>query len=184
MSSVVVVGSEWPFATVPAVPTGALYSILLVLHVLCAVVGFGTLVATGVQAARARRGPGAGGAEGVRRYFRPGVNWAGRALYGVPVFGVALLGASAGAFEAGDGFVVVGMALWLLAAVMAEAVVWPDERRVQAALPGLWARHPGADGAGADGAGAFDRTCRRLALSAVVLAFVFVAAVVVMVGKP
>ena len=120
----------------------------------------------------------------MRRYFRPGVNWAGRALYGVPVFGVALLGASAGAFEAGDGFVVVGMALWLLAAVMAEAVVWPDERRVQAALPGLWARHPGADGAGADGAGAFDRTCRRLALSAVVLAFVFVAAVVVMVGKP
>src|ERR1700676_5507430 len=43
------------------VPTGALYSTLLLLHVLCAVVGFGTMVATGVQAARARRGPSAPG---------------------------------------------------------------------------------------------------------------------------
>ena len=91
--------------------------ILLMLHVLCAVVGFGTMVVTGVQAARARRGPSAPGADGVRRYFRPGVNWAGRALYGVPVFGFCLIVASHGAFDAGDGFVVVGLIVWLVAAV-------------------------------------------------------------------
>ena len=78
------------------VPTGAVYTTLLMAHVLCAVVGFGTMVVTGTQAARARRGPSAAGAEGVRRYFRPGVNWAGRALYGVPVFGFWLLAASRG----------------------------------------------------------------------------------------
>ncbi|MGA2521068.1 MAG: hypothetical protein ABSG81_09655, partial [Acidimicrobiales bacterium] len=73
-------------------PTGPLYATLLILHVLCAVVGFGATVLTGVQAARARRGPSSATADGVRRYFRPGANWAGRALYGVPVFGFALIG--------------------------------------------------------------------------------------------
>ena len=173
---------EWP-AT--AVPTGALYSLLLIVHVGCAVIGFGTLVATGVQAGRARRGPAAGGAEGVRRYFRPGVNWAGRALYGVPVFGFALLGASAGAFDAGDGFVIVGLGMWLLAALAAEVAVWPGERRIQAELPRRWSPDPPAGGAASDGGfDAFDRECRRLATAAALLAVLFVAGVVVMVGKP
>jgi hypothetical protein len=173
-----VVVTAVPTGALGAVPTGALYSVLLVAHVACAVVGFGTLVATGVQAGRARRGPHAGGAEGVRRYFQPGVNWAGRALYGVPVFGVALVGASSGAFTVGDGFVVAGLALWLLAALVAEFVVWPGERRVQAGLAGHWARDDDS------GEAAFDRTCRRLVTAAGVLAVVFVAAVVIMVGKP
>ena len=158
------------------VPTGALYSTLLLLHVLCAVVGFGTMVATGVQAARARRGPSAPGAEGVRRYFWPGVNWAGRALYGVPVFGFGLIGASDGAFHAGQGFVVVGLVLWLVAALLAEVVVWPVERRIQVALTERWSDP--------DAAATLDRDCRQVAAAAAVLALVFVAATVIMVGKP
>jgi uncharacterized membrane protein len=159
-----------------SVPTGALYTSLLLFHVLCAVVGFGTMVVTGVQAARARRGPSASGAEGVRRYFRPGVNWAGRALYGVPVFGFALLAASDGAFEAGDGFVVVGLTMWLLSALLAEAVVWPGERRIQVELTERWGE--------AGTAPALDRDCRRVAAGAAALALLFVAATVIMVGKP
>ena len=93
-------------AVVHAVPKGAVYSILLLLHVACALVGFGALAMTGVQARRARRGPTGHGAEGVRRFFGPGVNWAARALYGVPVFGFALISTSDGAFSAGDGFVI------------------------------------------------------------------------------
>ena len=158
------------------VPTGALYSSLLLLHVLCAVVGFGTMVVTGLQAAGARRGPSAPGAEAVRRYFRPGVNWAGRALYGVPVFGFSLIGASDGAFHAGQGFVVVGLVLWLVAALLAEVVVWPGERRVQAALTERWGD--------SDTAPALDRDCQQVVVAAAVLALVFVAATVIMVGKP
>ncbi len=159
------------------VPTGVLYTSLLLLHVLCAVVGFGTMVATGVQAARARRGPSGPGSEGVRRYFRPGVNWAGRALYGVPVFGFSLIAASQGAFRTGDGFVVIGLVIWLTATLVAEALVWPGERRIQVELPASW----GDEG---DGARALDRECRRVAISAAVLAVLFLAATVIMVGKP
>ena len=99
---------------VHGVPTGAVYSVLLVAHVVCAVVGFGAMVVTGVQARRARRGPDGPGAEGVRRYFRPGVNWAGRALYGVPVFGVGLLGGQPGGLQrSATPFVVVGLVVWV-----------------------------------------------------------------------
>jgi len=188
-------------ASARPVPTGVLYTSLLMLHVLCAVVGFGTMAVTGVQAARARRGPSASGSDGVRRYFRPGVNWAGRALYGVPVFGFSLIGASHGAFRAADGFVVIGLLLWLTAALVAEAVVWPAERRIQLELTEGWGGHDddvvgggGGSGGGGGGGGAgggdtrdarvLDRDCRLVATAAGALAVLFLAATVIMVGKP
>ncbi len=168
-------------SVVHAVPTDAVYSVLLLAHVACAVVGFGALVVTGLQARRALRGPGAAGADGVRRYFRPGVNWAARALYGVPVFGFALLSSSKGAFAAGDGFVVAGLGLWALSTVVAEVVVWPGERRIQEMVSTRWGAGPGAT-TGPDHR--FENDCRRVAVAAVVLSAVFLTAVVLMVAQP
>jgi hypothetical protein len=143
---------------------------------LCAVAGFGAIVLTGVQAGRARRGPTAPGADGVRRYFRPGVNWVGRVVYAVPVLGYASIEASHGAWGAGDGFVVAGLVLWLATAVLAELVAWPGERRIQTIVTGgwddtRWARE-------------LDRQCRRVSAAAAVVAALFVVAVVVMVARP
>lgn len=158
------------------VPEGPGYSVLLVAHVTAAVVGFGALATTGLQAARARRGPGAPGAEGVRRYFEPGVNWPARVVYAVPVLGFALAADSNGAVMIGDGWVVAGLLLWLGAAVAAETVVWPGERRIQAIVSEQW-DEPATRAE-------LDRTCRQVAAAAVVLVGVFVAAVVLMVAKP
>ena len=157
-------------------PTGALYSVLLLLHVVAAVIGFGALAVTGVQAQRARRGPAQPSADGVRRYFRPGVNWPGRVLYAVPVLGVALVADSRRAFDVGDGFVVAGLVLWVLSAVMAEVVVWPAERRIQEVVTDRW----GEDSSGGD----LQRDCTTVARASVVLAGIFALGVVVMVGKP
>jgi len=164
---------------VHGVPTDALYSILLLCHVGCAVVGFGALVLTGVQARRAGRGPSGPGAEGVRRFFRPGVNWAARTLYGVPLFGFALIAASKGAFSANDGFVVIGLGLWVLATMAAEAVVWPGERRIQSVVS-TWAGAVAESGS----ASSFAGDCRRVAWSAAGLSVIFVVAVVLMVARP
>jgi len=158
------------------VPTGALYTVLVVLHVLCAVVGFGAVVLTGVQASRVRLGPAAPGADSVRRYFRPGTNWAGRSIYGVPVFGFASIAASGGAWRAADGFVVIGLVLWLVAAISAELVVWPSERRVQNMVTSDWGD--------ARWAGDLERECRRVAALSALLGGIFVVAVVVMVARP
>jgi hypothetical protein len=159
-----------------AVPTGAGYSVLLLLHVAAAVVGFGALAVTGAQAGRARRGPGQPGAEGVRRYFRPGVNWAGRVLYVVPVAGFGLVADSNGAFAAAQGFVVSGLVLWVLATAVAEAVVWPGERRLQQLVTEAW-DEPIA-------MAAIDSEAQRVQVAAVVTTVVFVVAVVLMFGKP
>lgn len=158
------------------VPTDAGYSVLLLVHVGAAIVGFGAMVVTGAQARRARRGPDDAAADGVRRYFRPGVNWAARALYLVPVFGFALLADSHGAFAAGDGFVVSGLFLWLVAVLVAEMVVWPGERRIQQVVSDHWGDR--------NTAGDFDRECRRVAIASVVLSGVFVLAFVIMIAKP
>jgi hypothetical protein len=171
---------------VHSVPVGATYSILLLLHVACAVVGFGALAVTGIQARRARRGPSGPEADAVRRYFRPGVNWAARLLYGVPLFGFALIAASRGAFTAGDGFVVAGLGLWAAAAVAAEVVVWPAERRIQEVVSSGWDAPGWASGEGeATGtARRFDLDCHRAAGAALVLSTVFLLAVVLMVAQP
>jgi hypothetical protein len=72
--------------------------------------------------------------EPLRRYFRPGVNWAGRTIYGIPVFGFALLGMSHGAYAITDAWVLSGSVLFVALALLTEGVLWPTERRLQHAV--------------------------------------------------
>jgi hypothetical protein len=145
------------------------HATLVVLHVLTAVVGFGAVFLTGVYAAVARRradGP-------VRRYFRPGPNLAARAIYAVPVLGVVLVTTSHGADRFAQLWVWVSVLLWVAAAALAHAVVWPGEARIQRLMAGPAARGPELDGA-----------CRRVARAAAAVDLVFVATIVLMVARP
>ncbi len=148
---------------------------LLVLHVLSAAVGFGAVFITGVYAGVARRRAD----EAVRRYFRTGRNWAARSLYVVPVLGVALVTTSHGADRFGQLWVWVSLTLWVAAAAVAHALVWPGEGRIQRLLveagPG---GRPGARGS------ELDRVCRRVAGAALFIDAVFVATLVLMVARP
>ncbi|MHB8437575.1 MAG: DUF2269 family protein [Acidimicrobiales bacterium] len=164
------------FGASKPIPTDVVYSLLLLGHVVTAVVGFGALAVTGAQAGRARRGPQAPAAGAVRRYFRPGVNWAGRLVYLVPVLGFAVVAASRGSVEPSDSFVLAGLALWLVTLATAEAVVWPAERRIQQIVSGQWPDEAG----GPD----LDRDCRAAQSGAIFTSVLFVAAAVLMVGRP
>src|SRR5205807_4813257 len=90
---------------------------LVVLHVLSAVVGFGAIFLTGMYAGVARRRAN----ESARRYFRPGPNWAARALYVVPVLGVVLVETSHGADRFAQLWVWVSVVLWVIATALAQA---------------------------------------------------------------
>ncbi|HVT42579.1 MAG TPA: hypothetical protein VHD39_06300 [Acidimicrobiales bacterium] len=117
-------------------PDGAAFDIVLLLHVACVVVGLVTTTAAVATASRLRRLLQAGGPlpEPLRRYFRPGINWAGRTIYGIPVFGFALIAMSQGAYALRDGWILGGLALFAGAALLAEGVLWPAERRLQRGL--------------------------------------------------
>ena len=117
-------------------PSGAAYDVVLLLHVACVVVGMVTIATAAATARRLGRLAGAASPlpEPLRRYFRPGVNWAGRTIYGIPVFGFALLGMSHGAYAITDAWVLSGLLLFVAVAFVAEGVLWPAERRLQHAV--------------------------------------------------
>jgi hypothetical protein len=137
----------WAAVTDPQ-PTGAAFDIVLILHVACVVVGGGTAVVAAIQAARlARVATPDLLPQGLRTYYTPGTNWAARTLFGVPVFGFILLAMSHGDDRLAQGWVLGGLALWLVAAGLAESFLWPAERRLARDLEGWTA--PARPGPGA-----------------------------------
>ena len=162
-------------------PDGAAFDIVLLLHVACVVVGLVTTATAAATATRLRRllGSPAPLPDPLRRYFRPGVNWAGRTVYGIPVFGFALLAMSHGAYSLEQGWVLGGLVLFGGVAVVGEGVLWPAERRLQVAAT---ATDPATGTLPATGSANRDATVMaRAARGALVL---LLAGVVVMVAQP
>jgi uncharacterized membrane protein len=161
-------------------PDGAAFDIVLLLHVACVLAGLATTATAAATARRLRRHAGSPAPlpEALRRYFRPGVNWAGRTVYGIPVFGFALLAMSQGAYALGDGWVLAGLALFVLLAVVAELSMWPAERRLQQALTAV--------GTGSDPAPAptWRVDAATLERAAGVVLVLLVAGTVVMIAQP
>lgn len=157
-----------------SVNRGAGYEVVVLAHVLSAVIGFGAVgVAGAYTLILGRRGPTS---EAVVRYYRPGVNWAGRVLFVVPVLGFVLIGMShhtRGGYGFSDGWVMVGLVLWAVAALAAEMVLWPTERGLQRLVAaGNW-----QDAAPRS-------LTRRMMWTSGALLVIFVASMVVMVAKP
>ncbi len=163
-------------------PDGAAFDVVLLLHVACVVVGIVTTATAAATASRLRRllGSSLPLPEPLRRYFRPGINWAGRTVYGIPVFGFALVAMSQGAYALGQGWVLGGMAIFAVLAFVGEGVLWPAEQRLQTALSP--SDHDGEGGAVSGGDAERDATVvSRAAVAALVL---LVAGTVLMVAQP
>jgi hypothetical protein len=157
-------------ATVQDLAHNAGYDAVLLAHVLSVLVGFGAVAAAGGYAlALARSGPAS---ESIRRYYQPGVNWAGRVLFLVPIFGIVLVLMSHGQYGYSDHWVGTGLILWAVVATIGELALWPAERRLQVTV--------GDSGPVTD----LRAQCLRVAgMSAAVLVLLIVATVV-MVAKP
>ena len=169
----------------------AAYDLVLLAHVLSAVVAMVAVVVAGgfaltLRAALRQDGPLP---VAVVRYFRTGVNWVGRVLFLVPVLGVVLIAMSEGQWGYSDGWVTIGLGVWVVVAMIAEGVLWPAERRLQEVVA---ARERAAgptevppDGPGS-GAPVTDpgALCLRSGLLGMGLAVALVAVAVLMVAKP
>ncbi len=160
-------------------PDGAAFDIVLLLHVACVVVGLVTAAASAATAARLRRllGSTLPLPEPLRRYFRPGVNWAGRTVYGIPVFGFALLAMSQGAYALGQGWVLGGLAIFCAVALLGEGLLWPAERRLQITLSESDATSPPTSGL-------LDREATVMARTAGATLVLLLAGTVLMVAQP
>ncbi len=156
--------------------TGLGYDVLVVLHVLSAVVGFGAVGVTGTYAARARSAPDPRKQAQLRRYFHPGTNWAERTLLLTPLLGTVVL-LSGDRAAASLAWPWVGLGCWALAAAIATAWCWPAVRRIQSFLAETAEQAP-------DALANFRDLCRVLQRGAFAISVCFLAAVVVMIGQP
>jgi hypothetical protein len=157
-------------------PDGPAFDIVLLLHVGCVVVGLVTTAAAAATASRLRRllGSPVPLPEPLLRYFRPGVNWAGRTVYGIPVFGFALIAMSQGAYALGDGWVLGGLTIFAALVLVGEGVLWPAEQRLQVALAADAAEAPES----------LDRDATSMERAAVAALVLLVAGTVLMLTQP
>jgi hypothetical protein len=163
-------------------PDGAAFDIVLLLHVACVVVGIVTAATAAATAGRLRRllESSLPLPEPMRRYFRPGTNWAGRTVYGIPVFGFALIAMSQGAYALGQGWVLGGLAIFAALAFVGEGVLWPAEQRLQVALAAGT-----DDGGGGDDTGQnLEREASVVSRAAVTALVLLVAGTVLMIAQP
>lgn len=114
----------------------AAYDVLVGLHVLCAVIGFGAVAVSGAYGAIGRHA-GSGRTrhqttEEVRRYFSSPSSLEYLLLV-APVFGVAAMAVRPGGSEFGHFWAVAGVVIWVAAGGLLTAVVRPAERRIRAA---------------------------------------------------
>jgi hypothetical protein len=160
-------------------PDGPAFDVVLIIHVGCVVVALTTTVASALSAARLRTLLRAATPlpDALRRYFRPGVNWAGRTIYGIPVFGFALLALGHGAYGLRDGWVMGGLVLFVGVALLAEGVLWPAERRLQVSLIAV-------PDEGAPAEGPVHHDARTMEWAAVVTLVLLVAGSALMVAQP
>jgi hypothetical protein len=149
-----------------------LYDVLVALHVISAVVGFGAVALSGIYGATARQVDKPESREEMARYFRsPGrAEWL---VLLVPFLGAAALGARPDGSDFGAVWVVTAFVLWLAAAAVLLGAVRPAERRIRAAAA-----------AGPDRPGPAAAAGRKLMWASVASDVLFVAALVLMVGQP
>jgi hypothetical protein len=147
----------------------AAFDTLVVVHALCAVVGFGAVGISGVYGFGARRLAGSRAVEEARRYFES----PGRLellILAVPFLGAAALAVQPGGRGVAQLWSGLAAGVWLVAAALLLAVVRPAERAVRAGLAA------GGDRVAAAGG--------RLGWASVASDLAFFAAFVLMVAQP
>jgi Predicted integral membrane protein (DUF2269) len=108
-----------------------IYDVLVGLHVVCALVGFGSVAISGVYGGAARRSGDQGPSEETARYFRSR-GWSELLILAVPAFGATAIGFRPAGADFGDLWVIGGLVVWAAASVLLVWVVRPAENRIRA----------------------------------------------------
>ena len=106
------------------------YRIVLLLHILCAIVGFGTVILNGLYGREAKRRPGPGGlaiteanltVSGIAEYF----------IYAVFILGLALVGMSDNLWTFGQTWIWLAIVLYLVGIGVSHGILFPNAKRMK-----------------------------------------------------
>jgi len=165
-------------------PDSGVYRVVLVLHLMAAIFGFGGLAVNGFYgalAAKRRNREGAAIGEAVDKGYKAS-EWP---IYAVPVLGIILVLLSEDVFGFGQAWISASILLYVVAIGLLHAVQLPTVRRINALLGEL------AEGSGAPGGGGapsqvgeLDKLGAKAGVVGGILNLIVVVIVVLMVFKP
>lgn len=158
-----------------------LYDVLLVLHILTVVVGFGTVVLNGLYGASIRAAKGPGALAIAQANYR--VSHAAQyAIYAVPLFGILLV-LRDDAHEWGDLWVWLSMVLYVVGIGVSHGLLQPAVKRMLVLLEEMAASGPPSGGPPPQAAemGALGK---RLGMASTFLNLLLVVLIALMVFKP
>jgi uncharacterized membrane protein len=155
----------------------ALYRIVLLLHIVAAIVGFGGVITHGAYHARAFRGT-AEAARSVLEAARSVTNIAHYAIYAVLPLGIVLIAISDDTFSMGDPWVSASFVVWFLMVGAAHGAVRPAVRSLSERAGTLDA------GASLQGDAEAQAAARKLMIGEAATQILLVVALYLMVWKP
>lgn len=162
------------------------FDLLLILHIVCVIVGYGAVAYDSLGAGQARRFAGAEAYAVAQAGYTTSAKAAQRFLYGVPVFGIAAVAASNGRFSFADLWVSLAFAVYVASLGALHGIVLPAQRRVlvlQGELAGRERRSSPTSGPDSESA-ILAMLERRQALGRTLFHLLTVAALALMVFKP
>jgi Predicted integral membrane protein (DUF2269) len=169
-----------------ATTNGGIYKLVLVLHILCAIVGFGAVYLNGVYGAEMKKRRGTDAIAIYEANFR--VSKIGEyVIYGVFIFGLALVGLSDSAWKFSQTWVWLASALFIIGLGVSHGVLLPAVKRMGVLMREMVAAGPPPAGAPAGPppqAVEMEALGKRVGAAGVFLNLLVVAILFLMVWKP
>jgi uncharacterized membrane protein len=162
------------------------YKIVLLLHILCAIVGFGAVFLNGLYGRESKRRPGPGGlaiteanlaVSKVGEYF----------IYAVFVFGISLVLMSDKAWKFSQTWVILALTFYVVGIAVSHAVLFPNAKRIRDLAAELVSAGPppaGAPPGPPPQVAEMERRGKTLGIASTFLHLLLVAILVLMIWKP
>src|SRR3954468_2437053 len=166
--------------------TSTAYKIVLLLHILCAIVGFGTVFLNGLYGAQAKRRPGPGGlaiqeanlfVSKIAEYF----------IYAVFILGIGLVSMSDDAWKFSQTWIWLAMLLYIVGIGVSHGVLFPNAKKMRDLSAELVAAGPppaGAPPGPSPQVAEMERRGKTLGAASTFLHLLLVAILVLMIWKP
>jgi uncharacterized membrane protein len=159
------------------------YNIVKILHILCAIIGFGAVTLNGVYGAQIRARAGGEAAAIGHAVYRVSTV-ADYFIYAVFVLGLALVGLGHNAFNFGQTWIWLSMVLFVIGLGLSHGALRPRVRRMNALMDELAAAPAGTGGAPPPQAAQLEALGKQVAAIEATLHVVLVVILVFMVFKP
>ena len=166
----------------------ATYKVVLVLHLLSVIIGFGTVFLAGVYGAKAKARRGREGMAIAEAAYDVNANWAEWFIYAVPVTGIILILISDDVWKFSQSWISFSLLIYIVALGIVHGAHLPNIRKMNALMAELVAGPPPGETGGPGGpppqAAELEQRGKRAGMLGGILNLLVVAAVVLMVFKP